>query len=86
MQFILLCAVMSCFVDFVIGSCTDHYDQHFCFCADEFVNDTNTGTLEFDFQKSRQVVTLFVSQRLPITTFTYRQRILKNLVDCFDYQ
>ena len=41
---ILLCAVLGGFVYLVIGSGTDHHHKHFRFCADQLVNDTNTGT------------------------------------------
>ena len=36
------------------------------FCSDKLIHDTDIGITEFDFQETRQIITLLISQRLSI--------------------
>ena len=73
---ILFRPVLCRFINLIVSSCADDNDQHFCFCSDQLIYDTDTGIPEFDFQKTGQITTLLISQRLPVAAFRYRQRIL----------
>ena len=65
-------------------SCTNDDYQHFCFCPDQLIHDTDTGISELNFQEPSQIITLLVSQRLSIATFCNGQRILKDFSACFN--
>ena len=43
--------VLCRFINLIVSSCADDNDQHFCFCSDQLIYDTDTGIPEFDFQK-----------------------------------
>ena len=52
------------FINLIIGSCAN--DNYQYFCSDKLIHDTDIGITEFDFQETRQIITLLISQRLSI--------------------
>ena len=80
---ILFCPVLRHFINLIIGSCSDDDYQHFCFCPDQLIHDTDTGIPDLDFQESSQIIALLISQRLSIAALCNRQRILKDFADDF---
>ena len=61
---ILFCPVLRHFINLIIGSCAN--DNYQYFCSDKLIHDTDIGITEFDFQETRQIITLLISQRLSI--------------------
>ena len=47
-------------VHLVIGSRSDNDDYHFGFSPYQLVNNTQTGVLKLEFQKSGQIIPAFV--------------------------
>ena len=71
---ILFCPVLRRLINLIISPRSDNDDQHFCFASDQLIHDTDTSISELDFQKSRQIIALLISQQLSIAAFCNRQR------------
>ena len=73
-------------VDFVIGTCSDHNDQHFGFRIDQLIHYAQPCCPQLDFKQPRQVRAALVAQRLAIAAIIDRDWILLDLFQCFCHQ
>ncbi|MCD8129789.1 MAG: hypothetical protein LUE16_00675, partial [Lachnospiraceae bacterium] len=60
---------------------TDYDDNHVVALPNDLVYDTDTCGAQLDFQKPREIVATFVSQRFSEAAFRNGERVFTHLVD-----